>query len=440
MISERLLLVGTMITLDIGGLTVYARKNSRGNDHGMLFQEKDRKQIRCEQVNYEYCEEHDEDPSSMEMAFSRPLREVVPRLELLGFTLDQVRRQYSDRVEAWREENRGEDDCQGPTAEPDVMSFEEFSAFATAHPLLDLDDTFVLASGSPAETRIRGRFKDENTKDRIPLPLEYDDAAWSERSYFATLINILHPYSVLRILGLNEANLDADVVWQYGPLVDSGWADASEFVAGARRTQTFLVATEGSSDVYILKHAFALLRPEIADFFQFIDVRERHPFSGVGSLLKFAEGLAKIDVHNQVIFLFDNDAEGLDTYQKVLQMNLPPNMYAMMLPELEEFRAFAARGPNGVNNADINRRAAAIECYLDLTLEGRPPAQVTWTNYKERLGVYHGSLDFKDSYMKEFLSQNPVSVSAGSYDVSKIRVVLEALFRECSAMAMKGIT
>ena len=34
----------------------------------------------------------------------------------------------------------------------------------------------------------------------------------------------------------------------------------------------------------------------------FIDANERHPFSGTGSLVKFAEGLAKIDVQNQKSF------------------------------------------------------------------------------------------------------------------------------------------
>jgi hypothetical protein len=428
-----------MITLDVGGLAIDGAKNSRGNDHGMLFQEQDRKRVHCDQVDYEYCEQHDEDPAPMELAFTRPLRDVVPRLELLGFTLDQARREYADRVEAWREEKFGEGE-DATASEPNGMGFDEFCAFATEYPLLHLDDNYVSVSDAIGEEQIRGRFKDETVRNRIPLPVAYDDTAWSERSYFGTLINILHPYSVLRILALSEANLNADVVWQYGPLVDNGWADARAFVAGARRTQTFLVATEGSSDVHILKHAFALLRPEIADFFRFIDVSERHPFSGVGSLVKFAEGLAKIDVQNQMIFLFDNDAEGLDAFERVLGMKLPPNMHAMMLPELEQFRAFPARGPDGVNRADINRRAAAIECYLDLTLDGCSPAQVTWTNYKDGLGVYHGSLDCKERYTRKFLSQNASSVAAGSYDVSKLRVVLDALIRECSTMAMKAVT
>ncbi|TGV29155.1 HEPN/Toprim-associated domain-containing protein, partial [Mesorhizobium sp. M8A.F.Ca.ET.142.01.1.1] len=92
------------------------------------------------------------------------------------------------------------------------------------------------------------------------------------------------------------ANLDLSVIWRYGPLVEAGWADASDFVPCTRREQTVLIATEGSSDVHILKLAIKLIRPEVADFFRFIDVSERHPFSGTGSLVKFAEGLAKIDV------------------------------------------------------------------------------------------------------------------------------------------------
>jgi hypothetical protein len=224
------------------------------------------------------------------------------------------------------------------------------------------------------------------------------------------------------------------VVWQYGPLVEAGWANESDFTPGARRTQTFLIATEGSSDAYVLKHAFALLRPEIEDFFRFIDVSESHPFPGSGNLLKFAEGLAKIDVHNQVIFLFDNDAEGLDTYQRLLSLTLPPNMRAMMLPELEQFRSFPALGPEGVKCADINRRAAAIECYLDLEIGSHPPAKVVWTSYKKELGTYQGALEHKEAYTKAFLKQTSETMASESYDVEKLRAVLDAIVSECSSM------
>jgi hypothetical protein len=177
----------------------------------------------------------------------------------------------------------------------------------------------------------------------------------------------------------------------------------------------------------------------VADFFRFVDVTEGHPFSGTGNLRKFAEGLAKIDVHNQAIFLFDNDAEGFEAHQKVLSLSLPSNMHSMLLPNHESFLSFPALGPDGTKQADINNRAAAIECYLDLSLENHPPARVVWTNYKKELGAYHGSLEFKESYVKRFLNQTPETLSAGTYDTSKMLTVLEAVIAECCIMATKGL-
>jgi hypothetical protein len=155
---------------------------------------------------------------------------------------------------------------------------------------------------------------------------------------------------MMRLLADTKANENAPVVWQYGPLVEAGWATEREFVAGARRAETFLIATEGSSDVHILKHGLALLRPAVADFFRFIDVSESHPFSGTGNLVKFAEGLAKIDVQNQVLFLFDNDAEGLEAHERLSRLTLPKNMRGAMLPQLKPFRQFPAQGPEGLAN------------------------------------------------------------------------------------------
>lgn len=197
----------------------------------------------------------------------------------------------------------------------------------------------------------------------------------------------------------------------------------------------FDCAREGSSDAHILRRSFELLRPEITDFFRFIDMTESHPFPGAGGLLKFAEGLIKIDVQNQIIIIFDNDAEGLYAYQKLSKQTLLPNMRTMMLPALEQFRAFPAQGPEGLTKTDINGRAVAIECYLDLDLRDFPPAKIVWTNFKKELGVYHGALEYKESYTKDFFARSPETVSDGSSDVEKLRAVLDAIVAEASMIA-----
>ena len=216
--------------------------------------------------------------------------------------------------------------------------------------------------------------------------------------------------------------------------VNAGWADVSEFSAGARRTDTFLIATEGTSDIHILKHAISILRREISDFFKFIDISESHPFSGAGNLARFAEGLAKIDVHNQVVFLLDNDAEGVSIHKRIEELSLPDNMSAITLPNIEAFKEFQTRGPTGDHVADINGTAAAIECYLDLEYERLPNPVVMWTSFRKDVGSYQGELLNKGKYAKAFYKRSRDDLENGSYDFGRIARLLHSIYLECCSL------
>ena len=69
----------------------------------------------------------------------------------------------------------------------------------------------------------------------------------------------------------------------------------------------------------------------------------------------------------------------------------------------------------------------AIECYLDVGTE----AAVRWNNYHKELDVYHGELVGKGDVMRAFLAQSKVN---GDYDFSRIAVVVDMIFSECTAM------
>ena len=86
-------------------------------------------------------------------------------------------------------------------------------------------------------------------------------------------------------------------------------------------------------------------------------------------------------------------------------------------------------------SADINRRAAAIECYLDLDLADLS-AKIVWTNYKKEHGVYQGALEYKESYTKHFLKQASDTIASGFYGVQKIAAVLDRIIAECTAIAV----
>ena len=426
--------MGTTISLRVAGTDIDWTKNGPGENHGPLFQDYDLTRLRSEQLDYDGVDPNDPDLAREEIAFARQLSAVVPRLELLGFTLDQVETEYSQATQEHAEETEALDEGSEKSS-PRLMTFSEFYAFASSHPIGELDDTFVGGMDGDATRRREGRFFREGLMQRIPRDLNYG-SSYSERSYFTSLMMFLHPYSILRVLAECPMNANAQVDWQFGPVVCAGWADESQFLAGPRRTQTFLIATEGSSDVHILGHALSLLRPGIKDFFRFIDMRDGHPFPGTGNLVRFARGLAKIDVHNQVVFLLDNDAEGILAYKEIQSLSLPPNMRATHLPPLDELRAIPARGPEGVSPTDINGRAAAIECYLDFNAPGAPPPEIRWTNYKKELNAYQGALCHKQSFAKAFLKQNLASLS--NYDVTKISKVLDRIVAVCTDIAVRS--
>lgn len=422
--------MGTAITLEAGPVGLDYSKNQMGTDYGFLYQLGDETRRLSDQINYEYYEANPDDVAiaASEEAFVRPLSRVLARLAILGFTLDGVREEY----EALCRETTDPDDEDGP---PNFMSFEEFCELVCRHRITDLNDEYIESDNPDHELLTRGRFaSDAVSFERLPWN-DNSELYWSEASYFSAKLCILSATSMLQIFGLNPENADTEIVWQFGPLVDAGWASRESFQPGARRGDSLLVVTEGKSDVHILKRALAVFRPDVADFFRFINVTEPHHFWGAGKVVNFVEGLLRIDVQNKILILLDNDAEGVGAYQKLKKLPFPPNMIPMLLPELEEFRNFPARGPEGMKSSDINGRAAAIECYLDFKLEGEPAAQVIWSNYKPDTDSWQGALAGKERYTNHFRKQTDESLRGGGYDCSKLLAVLDSLIFNASRMS-----
>lgn len=400
-----------------------------GIDFGHLFQDSDRTRRKMEEINYEYYAANPEEIADLEiseLAFSRTLGRMVPRLELLNHSLEAARTEYQ-AVLAEAVEMASFSDASENAA---FLTFEEFCQLACRYPLEVLKGAYI-----EDDTVALGRFA-ADAEEFARLPSDpYGNMYYSEKSYLSSNLCILSAESMLRVFALNPANFDIEVVWEFGPLVSNGWASIDEFQAGVRRAQRVLVATEGASDARIIERGLEVLLPDVVDFFNFVDLEERHHFWGTSNLVKFAEGLLRIDIQNKVLFIFDNDAEGVAAYRKLGALNFPANMHSMLLPELEEFKNFAARGPEGVGQADINGRAAAIECYLDLDLPNYGPAQVLWSNYKKDVDAWHGAMEFKESYQRHFYNQNSESLRNGPYDSSKLKLLLESLVEKAGKIS-----
>lgn len=427
--------MGTSIELCIGNVSLSYSKNFIGEDYGFLFQEGDLYRRKTDAINNDYYEEHPEEKEEFaeaEELFARTLSRILPRLEILGLTLEAARAEYQALV-AEAEEISNHIDIE--ESKKEYLTFEEFCNLACRYPLGDLKSDYIEYDTPDRDIISQGRFAaDIGVFERIPW-YENSDSYWSEASFLSARVCILSAESMLRVFALNVANTEVEVTWEFGPIVHAGWVQREAFRPGALQKQKVLIATEGTSDARIIRRSLDVLRPDVADFFNFVDVNERHPFWGTGNLVKFAEGLLRIEVLNQVLFVFDNDAEGVDAFRKLEKLNPPANMRAMLLPDLEEFREFKTLGPEGVSISDINGRAAAIECYLDIRLDQYPPAQVTWSNFKKDIDAWHGVLDFKESYSKHFYEQSDDLLLNGNYDASKLLKLIDALIQQAALVS-----
>jgi hypothetical protein len=172
------------------------------------------------------------------------------------------------------------------------------------------------------------------------------------------------------------------------------------------------------------------VNPEISDFFDFIDMAENYPLTGVGNLHNFYQGLLKIGVLNNMLFIYDNDTEGTTKFTAATQLDSPPNIRTMRLPDLPAFERFATIGPTGEQQVNINGKAVSIECFLDFQWQRQEPPRVRWTVYHRGIGQYQGELEGKQEYLREFLALDAASVEA--YDTSKLEVLLDNITIECA--------
>ncbi len=404
--------MGSMIHLAVGRLEIDWGKNAGFADHSQIFQPGD-----LAQVPYYYVDEddpHNENGGEFEYnlvtelkdGLSKPLDQVLERLDLLGYTMTYARREFEfvSRLTEF---------------DTDKFSFEQL-----AESLATVDVRAISADYGDGERF--GRFFRRCLFDKIGLERIVDDPEYV-RFHVGEGMENLSAYTILRLVAQNPAAAGLPVSWQFADVEEGGWARRDMFIRTVDQENRFLIVTEGSTDATIVRHALNLLKPYVADFFDFVDMDKGYPFTGTGSLYNFTKGLIGISIQNNIAILYDNDAEGVFNFNRSLRLKVPDNMRILKLPDLPDLEDFEAIGPSGAHRSNINGRAAAIECYLDL----RPGAAVRWRNYHKELDIYHGELIGKGNVMKGFLAQTTVNTS---YDFSRIAAVLELLISECTAI------
>lgn len=391
--------MGSIITLSLGHLEIDWGKNGIGRDHSRLFFPHDVKD-----VTYFYAGNYQE----KKPGYARSLASVKMRLELLGYTLSSCRRIYEYDLEF------------GEYFDSPKIPFEGF-----ARALTKVDVGKIRLPDDPewydfGEWVVKNILKDHEFIKAYP---ELKKLTKSDGIFFENL----DPYVILRVLAENKNNVNKEVVWRFADVLEGGWVDKGSVYKGLQDQDRYLIVTEGSSDSAILKKSTELVVPDVADFFDFIDMSENYPFTGTGNLFRFCQGLARIKIQNPILVVFDNDTAGHEAYQKTKDLELPPNMHIALLPNLDECRSFKTVGPTGISKEDVNGKAVSIEMFLDLNHEVNSKPSVRWTSYNDRLNCYQGELINKESYVRSFLKPTRLS----GYDMSKLLLLWQHLIGCC---------
>jgi len=406
--------MGSMIYLTLGNLELDWGQNHGFCNYSCLFRHTDIKPI-----PYHYLAEDGSPIVEMKEGYSSPLKYVLRRLSMLGYSRERARFAFEELFE---------DDALAEILRREkYLSFEEM---ATA--LVELDVTAAgIAYGSDDYDYDPSGLLAEDVFDRERLGAL--DGRKLDLRAVKQLVKSIDPCWLLVLLSNNPSNLDVSVEWGYADVAEDV-TGREAFVADLGSSSKFLIVTEGSSDAKIIRKALAVLRPEIADFFTFVDMEEGYPFTGTGNLHKFCQGLASIAIQNKVLVIYDNDAEGRARYLDTSKLRLPKDMRVIKLPEHSAFEHFAAEGPNGRSVDDINGRAVAMECFLDLAWQCTDQPHVRWTSYNKVLDVYQGELVDKEQYARRFLA---LKRRESGYDFEKLNIVLDAIIRECSGIAAR---
>ncbi len=407
--------MGSMIQLAVGQLEIDWGKNHSYHDYSALFQATDVCSVPYHYISYELenfsaVGDSGEPIVEYKEGLSKPLNHVVDRINLLGYTYSYVEREFALTLSA---------------CDVDEVKFS-FQELANALKVVDVKAISIY----DASDDNLGKFFRRYLFDALSLSKHASDPEYVKYNAGEALEN-LSAYCILQLLACNPAALNLPVTWQYADLEENGWGHREHFVKPLDQADRFLIVTEGSSDAGIIQHALRILKPHVADFFDFVDMNEGYPFSGTGNLFNFTKGLIGISVQNNVVIIYDNDAEGVYNFNRSIKLNTPPNMKVLKLPDLDAFDAFQTIGPSGQHIADINGKAAAIECYLDVG----PSAAVRWTGFNKELEVYHGELVNKREAMKAFYA---LSDQVEGYDFSRISAVIEMIMKVCVEMRVSA--
>lgn len=379
--------MGSYCTLYFNKTELCSSKSMVPDHWCALFQEADRKE-EIEEASPDA--EPDEDPR-IRTVYSISREIFIARLELLGCSESLAR----ERLESWIDEEKAT-----------WTSYRE-DGQSWADEMADLVDNFTAADWY----RRAGPIVD-TMWDKVEPADKFDermrDTLGQEWFWFDGYGSLMGLRALIDAAPQVE-RIELDIT----ELISSGWIEPDAKICEDRRREIALeplpltptlILAEGSSDIRILQRSLDKLFPEFREFFSFFNHTELKVDGGSNYLVKFLKAFAAARTPMRMVAIFDNDTAGHQAFRQAQALNLPANMMAIVLPDIELARMYPTVGPQGQHVVNVNGNAASIELYLGrkaLSPDGEY-LPVRWTGYVQGAQAYHGEIEDKSGVEERF--------------------------------------
>jgi len=421
--------MGAITSLRIDDYEFISTKNEVIPELMIIFSESDRR-MRERSPAQEDVAALEEAETSEDVEYASTVRVIRDRLEVMGFSLAAVKREFEElRQErlAELEEDLDESPFEFLHEEYEVLRSASFDDFLRVFSQLKLAG-LTPYSASPAAN---------DPRDRLVRFVLREDNGW----YLGFPASDLR--APLRVF-LEVSPEDAPVVQDVTELIDSGYypndvrlVDFSRtaLTSDYPRNTPVLILTEGSFDSEVIRRSMRLLYPHLIEYYSFMLFSEARAGGGAPVLASTVKGFVGARIANRVIAIFDNDTAARSALRALDGLFLPAHIRVMRLPNIDLARHYPTIGPTGTVELDVNGLAGSLELYLgrDVLEESGQFIPVQWRGFDSALREYQGEVLNKASVQERFLrklarcEQDPASLQDSQW--TEIRVLLQLIFR-----------
>lgn len=365
--------------------------------------------------------------------YRRTAREIIDRLEVMGYSLERSKASFEDAIASIIEDSKDN----GPPHQRESGEIVELEPPYASH-----EYTTRLYCGYTFEVwseLIKKVFEQRLPRIYRYLTEEAEQREIRERDphlyhilYWSDYINFGYPgFSFDMYRGMLEVvPPDTPVVLDFSSLVD--WTYPENYTCAPPR---IVIMTEGKSDKRILEGTLRVLYPHLVPYFSFIDFDLANMPGSTGHLLNIVKAFVVTGVKHRTIAVFDNDAAGHDALRQLIHVPLPDNIKAIALPMLPLAAGYPTVGPQGTLEVDINGLACSLELYLGRDILEQSNGALTpvrWTGLMQGAGRYQGEVmnkvEIQERYERLLEKATIDSTAAHDHDWSGMRLVFESIF------------